>query len=126
MKRLAAVYTHHYTHPYVYWKDNMICTKFKISHGSSLGVITGIPRPFHRDLFLLRGCFYLYSEMILDARYTHNPLAWIIDGFFDDLTENVYLVPLCNPSGFIYGVNVIASMDIEKCDALVYHTMLPI
>lgn len=122
MKSLLVVYTH----PYVYWIGNMVCAKHHIPCGSSLGMITGVPRAFHHTLFLHRGCFYMHSEMILDARYTQNPLAWILDGFFDDMVENVRLIPLCNDEGFIYGLDVIATMDIQKDDIVVYHTLLPI
>lgn len=122
MKSLLLVYTH----PYVYWIGNMVCAKRNLPCGSSLGMITGIPRTFHHDLFLHRGCFYLHSEKILDARYTQNPLAWIVDGFFEDMIENVQLIPLCNEHGFIYGLNVVTTTDIQKDDVLVYHTLLPI
>jgi hypothetical protein len=122
MKRLSILYTH----PYVYWNDNMVCSKRNIGVGTNLGMITGIPRKYHHDLFLLRGCFYLHSEMIMDGRYTQNPLAWIVDGFFEDLPSNVHLVPLWNDHGFIYGMDVVATSDIEKDQPIIYHTLLPI
>lgn len=122
MKRLSIIYTH----PHVIWHDNMVRAKHKLSVGTNLGMITGIPRKYHFTLFLLCGCFYLHSELILDARYTMNPLAWIVDGFFEDLPPNVQLIPLCNDAGFVYGMDVVATTEIEAGDPIIYHTMLPI
>jgi hypothetical protein len=104
----------------------MVRAKHKLSAGTILGMITGIPRKYHYMLFLTNGCFYLHSELILDARYTMNPLAWIVDGFFQDVPPNVTLIPLCNDRGFIYGLDVVATNDMEKGDPIIYHTMLPI
>jgi hypothetical protein len=122
MKRLSLVNTH----PHVIWYDNMVRAKHNLVEGANLGMITGIPRKYSYMLFLLSGCFYLHSELILDARYTMNPLAWIVDGFFQDVPPNVKLIPLCNDRGFVYGLDVVATKDVEKGDPIIYHTMLPI
>lgn len=122
MKRLSTVCTH----PHVYWHENVIRAKHELKAGTNLGMITGIPRKYHFTLFLQSGCFFLHSELILDARYTLNPLAWIVDGFFEDIDSNVELIPLCNDHGFIYGLDVVTTRDIEPGDPIIYHTLLPI
>ena len=117
-----------YTHPFVCWNLDVdkIIAKCKIFAGTNLGLITGTPRAYDSNLFLLQGCFYLHSEMVLDARHRHNPLAWIMDGFFHGLPSNVELIPLWNDYGYIYGVDVVATKDIMKDELIIYHTSLPL
>lgn len=122
MKRLSFGLTH--THVAV--KEGRVCSKIFIREGTIIGMITGVRRTFRNHLFLQPGCFYIHTDLCIDARHSHNPIAWIEDGFFSDEEANVSLAPLSNENGYIFGFDVVATKNIYPDDPIIYHTWFPI